>query len=344
MSRLYVLGARQRKLLLKKEEEWNLYEAALILELDTESRAVRTLLEYTSPLEARAHEHSSCVFKSGTLVGNTLYACTSTEVMVFRVPSFERINYISLPCFNDLHHVTPTSDGALAAAVTGLDMVVQFDLQGRMLAEWNVLKEPAWSRFSKTTDYRKVESTKPHKSHPNFVFELEGDLWVTRFRQRDALCLTDFGRRIEFGSERPHDGLLFGGKIYFTSVDGTLIIVDRHTLQVVKIVDLKQIDGGKSLLGWCRGLLPLDDSKVWVGFTQIRKTQFQENILWVRNVFRDGMGQKPSHIALYDIDSRRCLDEFNLEAHGMNIVFSIFSVPGSEKRNNQKHVSEFSHV
>jgi len=341
MSRLYVLGARQRRLLLKKEEEWNLYEAALILELDTESRAVRTCVEYTSPLETRAHEHSSCVFKSGTLVGNLLYACTSTEVMIFQVPSFERINYISLPCFNDLHHVAPTSDSAVVAAVTGLDMVVKFDLQGRILAEWSVLKEPAWSRFSKATDYRKIESTKPHKSHPNFVFELEGDLWVTRFRQRDAVCLTDSGRHIELTTERPHDGLPFGGKIYFTSVDGTLIIVDRHTLQVEKIIDLKQIDGRKSLLGWCRSLLPLDDSKVWVGFTQIRKTQFQENILWVKNVFRDGMVEKPSHISLYDIDNRQCLDEFNLEAHGMNIVFSIFPVPGSEKRHNQKSVSEF---
>jgi hypothetical protein len=344
MSKLYVLGARQRKLLLKKEEEWNLYEAALILELDTESKAVRTCVEYTSPLAARAHERSSCVFKSGTLFGNTLYACTSTEVMIFRIPSFETINYISLPCFNDLHHITPTSDGALAAAVTGLDMVVKFDLRGRVLAEWSVLKEAAWSRFSKTTDYRKVESTKPHKSHPNFVFELEGDLWVTRFRQRDALCLTDSGRHIEFTTERPHDGLLFGEKIYFTSVDGTLIIVDRHTLEVEKIIDLKQIDGRKSLLGWCRGLLPLDDSKVWVGFTQIRKTQFQENILWVKNVFREGMAEQPSHIALYDIDNRRCLDEFNLEAHGMNILFSIFSVPGPEKPHNSKSVSEFSHV
>jgi len=344
MSKLYVLGARQRKLLLRKEEEWNLYEAALILELDTESKLVRTCVEYTSPLEARAHEHSSCVFKTGTLVGNTLYTCTSTEVMIFRVPSFERINYISLPCFNDLHHVAPTSDGALVVAVTGLDMVVKFDLQGRVLAEWSVLQEPAWSRFSKTTDYRKVESTKPHKSHPNFVFELEGDVWVTRFRQKDALCLTDSGRRIEITADRPHDGVLFGGKIYFTSVDGTLTIVDRHTLRVEKIIDLKQIDGQKSLLGWCRGLLPLEDAKVWVGFTRIRKTQFQENILWVKNVFRDGMSEKPSHIALYDIDNRRCLDEFNLETHGMNIVFSVFPVPGSEKPPTSKSVSEFSHV
>jgi hypothetical protein len=324
MSSIYVLGARQRKLLLKPEEEWNLYEAALILELDTESGGVRPCVEYKTPKDARAHENSSCVFKSATLVGDVLYACTSTEVLVFALPKFEIVNYISLKCFNDVHHVTPTSDGALVAAITGLDMVVKFNLQGQVLEEWNVLEEPPWSRFSRDTDYRKIESTKPHKSHPNFVFELNGDLWVTRFRQRDALCLTDSGRRIDIAVERPHDGVVCGDRIYFTSVDGQLIIVSRHSLQVERIVDLKQIDGQKALLGWCRGLLPVDDSKIWVGFTRIRKTQFHENILWVKNVFRDGMCEKPTHIALYDIENARCLNEFDLEAHGMNILFSIF--------------------
>src|SRR5580700_8526251 len=103
MESLYVLGARQRKLLLKDEEEWNLYEAALIFHLNPNTGAVRTCVEYQTPLEARANEHSSNVFKSGTLVGNILYTCTSTEVLIFRLPNFERIGFISLPCFNDLH-------------------------------------------------------------------------------------------------------------------------------------------------------------------------------------------------------------------------------------------------
>src|SRR5579862_5154094 len=98
MSLLYVLGARQRNLLFKQEEEWNLYEAALILEIDTESGDVRTCVEYRTPGEARAHELSSSIFKSGTLVGDTLYACTNTEVLVFKLPQFALINYISLPC------------------------------------------------------------------------------------------------------------------------------------------------------------------------------------------------------------------------------------------------------
>jgi hypothetical protein len=36
------------------------------------------------------------------------------------------------------------------------------------------------------------------------------------------------------------------------------------------------------------------------------------------------MVQKPTHIALYDILDKRCLQEVDLEPYGMNIIFSIF--------------------
>jgi len=58
MESLYVLGARQRKLLLKEEEEWNLYESALIFRLDPTAGEVRTCVEYETPREPRANEHS----------------------------------------------------------------------------------------------------------------------------------------------------------------------------------------------------------------------------------------------------------------------------------------------
>lgn len=323
MASLYVLGARQRNLLIRNEKEWNLYEAALILQIDTKAKSVITVVEYKSPLEARPSEDASMIFKSGTLVGDVLYACTSTEVLIFRLPEFQRIGYLSLPCFNDLHHVTPSTNGALLIANTGLDMVVKVTRQGELRDAWDVLREPLWTRFSPAIDYRKVDTTKPHKSHPNFVFELDGQLWVTRFRQRDAFCL-DSGERIDIPTQFPHDGVLHGEYIYFTSVDGKVVIVNSCTRQVERIVDLQRIEGEKSLLGWCRGLLLIDSSRIWVGFTRIRKTRFRENILWLRNVFHEGMQEKPTHIALYDLANEQCLEEFDLEACGMNIVFSIF--------------------
>jgi hypothetical protein len=330
MSRLYILGARQKKLLVRKEEEWNLYETALILELDTETGQVQTRVEYKTPEEARSTDKASHVFKAGTLRGNILYTCTSTEVLIFHLPEFERIGYVSLPAFNDVHHVTPTSDGNLVAVSTGLDMVIKFSPRGDVIREWPVLDEPLWSRFSRQVDYRKVASTKPHKSHPNFVFELDDEVWVTRFTQRDAICLTTAGKRVDVAVQRPHDGLVCGERIYFTTVDGHVVIANRRTLQVEQAVDLKLIDGQKALLGWCRGLLPVGEQTIWVAFTRVRKTNLQENILWVKNVLHDGMGEKPTHISLYDLANRKCLAEFDMEPHGLNIIFSIFPADSAD--------------
>jgi len=327
MATLYVAGSRRKRLVRKEETEWDLYDAALILELDTATGTVRTCVEYQTPAEARPADKSSTIFKSGTLCGDRLYVCTKTEVLIFSVPEFHQTHYISLPCFHDVHHVTPAHDGTLLIANTGLDMVARVSLQGELLDAWSVLGEPAWARFSPNKDYRKIHTTKPHKAHPNFVFKLHGNVWVTRFHQRDAICLNDSGRKIDIAVEAPHDGVLFGDKILFTSVDGRVIVADTRSLQLTQAIDLKKIDGQEMLLGWCRGLLPISNRKTWVGFSRIRKTWYQENLGWVKGVLREGMREKPTHISLYDLADQRCLQEFDLEAHGMHVVFSIFEAP-----------------
>jgi hypothetical protein len=79
-----------------------------------------------------------------------------------------------------------------------------------------------------------------------------------------------------------------------------------------------------ALLGWCRGVLPVDEQRLWVGFSRVRKTRFQDNVLWVKRVFKEGMVEKPTHISLYDLGQKRCLQEFDLEPHGVDTVYSIF--------------------
>ncbi len=336
MSTLYVLGARQRKLLLRPEEEHRLYEAGLILEVNAESGESRVCKEYKSPPEVRASDEASIIFKAGTLIGNEVYTCTSTEVLIFQVPEFRRIGYVSLPCFNDLHHITRSHDGNLLVANTGLDMVVKFTPEGKVLAEWNVLGEDPWSRFSRGVDYRKVESTKPHRSHPNFVFELGRDLWVTRFEQRDAVCLTNPARQIRIGVQRPHDGVVFGERVYFSTVDGQIVIANCRSLEVERVFDLNRFgDDRETLLGWCRGLLPIDQHRIWVGFTRVRKTRFQENVLWIKHRFRQK--EKPTHIALYDLAAKRCLREIDLEPDGLSVVFGIYPAETQPTSNTKEH-------
>lgn len=320
---VYVIGARQRNSLVKAiEEEWKLYDSAVILGLDTETGQVETSLEYNSPPEVRPNDSSATVFNCGTVIGDKLYVCTWTEVLIYSVPEFRHLGYISLPSFNSLHHVTPSHDGNVLIVSTGLDMVIKCTPQGRVLQEWSVLDEEPWSRFSRDTDYRKVESTKPHKSHPNFVFELDDQVWATRFYQKDAVCLEDRAKRIDIAIQYPHDGLPLGGRIYFTTVDGRIVVANARTFKVEEIIDLKEF-GKDGLLGWCRGVLPVDDRRILVGFSRIRHTKFKENILWARSFMRNGAIEQPTHIALYDLVEKRCVQEFNLEPYGINTLFSI---------------------
>jgi hypothetical protein len=132
---------------------------------------------------------------------------------------------VSLPCFNDLHHVAPSWDGNLLVVSTGLDLVLKINREGEVLNEWSVTGDDTWQRFSRSVDYRRVETTKPHGSHPNFVFEIGDEVWATRLKQCDAVCLNQPGKRMYIGHQ-PHDGVVFGQYVYFTCVDGFVAIFE----------------------------------------------------------------------------------------------------------------------
>lgn len=298
-----------------------LFERGVILRVDPQGDFVAQTVEYMSPRDACA-EDASVTFEGGVLEGDRLYTCTRTEAVVYQVPDFNLLARVSLPCFNDVHHVRPSNEGTLIVTNTGLDMVVETTLDGNVLREWGVLGESPWTRFSREVDYRKVLTTKPHDSHPNFTFLLDGELWVTRSMQKDAVCLTRSGARIPVG-RFCHDGEVYNGKVYFTTVDGTVVIVDAQTFEVQRVIDLNKIDNsGNANLGWCRGLGLLDERYAWIGFTRIRQTRFKENVRWVKRFIKGE--EKPTRIALYDLVEKRKLLEVNLEPHGMHVIFGIF--------------------
>ena len=325
MNSFYVVGGRQRRPVFRKLEEWQSCDQAVLIELDPAKNQSRKCVEYVSPPEVCPDVLPAILFKSATLQGNKLYTCTSTEVLVYELPSFRLQHYISLPCFNDLHHVCPTQRGTLLVVVTGLDMVVEITTTGSLVREWSVLGEDPWVRFSRQTDYRKVATTKPHRSHPNHVFELDHEVWVTRFQQRDAICLTTRGPRIDIAVQAPHDGYIAGDRIYFTTVDGHVVIANRKTLQVEEMLDLNQMSGPSGQVqGWCRGVLPLDKRWLWVAFSAVRRTKLVENIAWVKNGYTHR--HKPSHVALYDLERKTCEQEIELKPHGIEVIFSLLPV------------------
>lgn len=336
MSDLFVVGGSMYADA-AKVHEWRQYEQAVVLKVDSDSLAVERLLDYVSPPEV-CPEHPSVVFKAGTMDAEHLYLCTQTEVLIYRRDDLSVENYLTLPLFNDLHHVTPSGWGTLLIAVTGLDMVVEIKPDGTVLNEWNVLGQDPWQRFARDVDYRKVQSTKPHHAHPNFVFTIGDAVWTTRCDLNDAVCLTTPGRRIDLigNRENPvqfvHDGVTANGRVYFTSVDGHILVVDPDSLQVTDVVDIGAILDYNMPLGWCRGIKVLDGNRVIVGFSRLRSTRLKDKVSWAKAQVKKiaGVGDYtetlpllPTRICCLDLGVRRMEWELDLEGSGMNAVFSI---------------------
>jgi hypothetical protein len=322
---IWVVGGEQRGVP-HWTREWKLYKKALVTKV-ADGRAER-ILEYETPPQHCADDTPSIVFKAASIRGDRAYLCTQTEVLICDFPSFAIRNVISLPCFNDLHHIAAAPDGRLYVAVTGLDAVAELTPDGVLLNLVSVTESPVWDRFSKTTDYRKVATTKPHVAHPNFVFFLDGEPWVTRFVQRDAVPLNGngWGRApFKLGMEGVHDGHVADGSVYFTAVNGCVLCFDLASGKMTT-VDLNRTNGPYKdrPLGWCRGILPLGN-EAWIGFSRIRYTQLRQNIDWIRRGFRDAdrLPPAPTRIARYDLARSELLGEFDLEPTGMNTVFSI---------------------
>jgi hypothetical protein len=331
-EQLWVFGGEQRGVP-HFTREWRLFKQALVVKVDNGQAC--PVLRYESPPEHRSDDEYSIVFKAGTIEGDRAYLCTQTEILVCDFPSFAIRQVISYPCFNDLHHVTVVPDGRLFVAVTGLDAVAEIAPDGALLRLCSVAGGCVWDRFSKDIDYRKVATTKPHQAHPNFVFFLHGRPWVTRFQQRDAIPL-DGDRDSPFthiDDEGIHDGHVTDDAVYFTSVNGHIIVFDRRS-GARTVLDLNAVrhPHPDRPLGWCRGLLPSRDH-LWVGFTRIRYTALRTNVDWVRRGFRKIERQAPcvTRLARYERSTLALVEEIELESAGMNAIFSIHSGNGAPR-------------
>jgi hypothetical protein len=320
---VYVTGGRQRPAA-AAGDEWHAYAEAVVLKVKLSSHDVETVFTYKSPSEACPSHMPSFVFKSGSLLGNDLVLCTQTEVFTLDPSTTKISGYVSLPCFNDVHHVLALGKAHYLIANTGLDMILEVLADGTVRREWSALGTDVWGRFSTEIDYRKVASTKPHLAHPNYVFVLDDEIWATRFEQKDAICLTRKLPHIKIGAGKAHDGVLFGGAIYFTTVNGRIVEVDADTRRLRRTIDLNAIEATGEPLGWCRGLFVTDET-VWTGFSRLRQTRLRQNLSWVKHGFnvvgihRTGA----TRLSAYDLQKNRLLDEIDLELYGLNAIFSI---------------------
>ena len=324
MSGYFITGGRQRPAHLLTRDEWHAYDKAVLLHLDTETGAVRTVLEYASPPEHCPPQSPSFVFKAGAWDGAHLLLCTQTEVLVFD-PRAERIvRTISHPWLNDVHHVRRI-DGQLHVVSTGLDALLIFEEEDTTVAEVrSVLGDEVWAHHSRETDYRRIPTTKPHRAHPNYVFTAAGARWVTRFEQRDACCMdSDTPRTLRLADDPIHDGVQApDGRVWFTVVSGEVVVTDHDTPRVVERYSLGALEGGDRPLGWCRGIL-LEPERTLLAFSRLRPTTLKQNLAWLRRPLGKAPEPLPTRIAAYDLPGGRKLQTWPLEDAGISSIFSI---------------------
>lgn len=187
-GKFLVLGASSHPDAVRRQEGAR-HAQAIIGLVDADRGSYRQLFAYESAVSLRPPE-GAMRFAAGCIDGGLLWTCTPTEVVAFELASLRQVCSLSLPWFNDLHHVVRYRDGVLVAA-TGVDRVIHCDLAGGVRRIWHVLEGEGAIAPPDGRDYRMVVSTTPHLSHPNYVFVVDDAIWATRFEQRDAVCLTD---------------------------------------------------------------------------------------------------------------------------------------------------------
>lgn len=308
-------------------EEWARHECGIIAEVDLTTGELRKVAEYHGRPEHMPDEaEASVIFKAATLQDDRLIACTTTAIVEFDVNTWAVTREMSHPWFNDVHHVLPSSKGTLLVANTGLDMVMELTWEGECLRHWFVVEGSDWNRFDRQTDYRRLASTKPHLSHPNFVIELDGEVWATRFSQKDAICLSNLGLpRFDISVGSIHDGVVRGAHVWFTAVNGFISVHERATGHLVKQVDLNQFGETNKALGWCRSIEILPDGRPIVGFSRLRPTKLKENLHWLSHKIglKDNAGVLPTRFWVLDVGMTKVEQEFSLEDVGLNAVFSL---------------------
>lgn len=306
--------------------EGKYYGCAKLLRLDLDSGDIEEVLSVSEGSENFPAEHPNLEFTVGDRDGDFLWLAMDTEIRKYHAHSLALLETFSHPCFHNIHSVAVHFD-ELYVTSTGLDMVVVLDkLTGAIKNRINAEGKPVWHRFSEDIDYRMMHSTRPHDCHPNFVFWLDGNPWVTRCTQEDAVMLKDPNERIDIsGPEKTisvHDGVEMDGKIHFTTVDGCIVVVDSKRNQPAETIDLTEFKGFGGLRGWCRGLFFMDDL-CYVGFSRLRRTRRLEKLAWVSKLLPRGDAIEQASILAIDIKQKRIVRDYRFPIGSIDAIYGL---------------------
>jgi hypothetical protein len=205
------------------------------------------------------------------------FVTTFNEVLVIEKQTRRLIEVYSQPSFNDLHCCLAYEKGQVIAN-TGMDCIEIFD------RDWKQVDRVRFedARDIDGRDWRQVPTTKPHVCHVNWVFMLRGELWCTRYVNRDAVKVYDPTVRMKIDHGLPHDGFVQNGNVFFTTANGRIAshkatgFHEQHLLlQLEDILCSKQF-------GWVRGLY-YDEEHFFIGNTRLRQTTSREVLNWIQS-------------------------------------------------------------
>ena len=311
--------------------EGKYYSGARLLKLDPVTGQVQTLLAVDEGTANFPAEHPNLQFTAACTDGQALWLAMDTEIRRYTYPALDLMATISHPCFQNVHSVAVRGN-SLWITSTGLDLVVVLDKHSGALQELlHVDGKDPWQRYARDVDWRQVHSTRPHDFHPNFVFWLGDTPWVTRCTPEDAVPLRGPGRPVDLsGTKRPisvHDGVVHEGSVYFTLVDGTLVVMDPAVPEApLREIGLSALPGFGGVRGWCRGLC-FADGLAYVGFSRLRLTRSQSKLDWVRRAVGRGAAVEAASVLAVDLQSMRIVKDYRFEEGIIDAVYGIMTVP-----------------
>lgn len=323
-QKILLVGGRRRQQNLMREST-QYYDRARVYELDLESERLSCVIEHVTVDDFCASKEPVITFKAASTHQGAIYLVTETESLTYSLDNYEKLNCLSHSIFNDCHHVVIDAEGFMWVVVSGLDMVVKIDLKGQVVGKYPVISAENWRGIDCDVDYRKINSLKPHSAHPNHLFFINNELFVTRFHQRDAVSLFNPERKIDIGIQSPHDGIVYEDRVFFTTVDGHVVVACSSTLNVIEIYNLNNSSTNERPLGWCRGIHVIDSLNVLVGFSRLRPTKIKQNVKWVANKlssknFHEAM---PTRVVHYNLKDKKIKREYDVEEAGLGVIFSI---------------------
>jgi hypothetical protein len=277
-------------------------------------------LRIEEPFETVIRGHHQV--NGGCFVERFFFVTTFGQILKVSLEESTYQTFWTAPFLNDLHHVSFFFNH-MYVVNTGLDRIEVVDPKDRTHhSSINLLKDISASKeFDLSMDYRHIWSTQPHLIHPNHCFLFDGEIWVTRFCQQDALAL-ETGRRIDLSpwGGNPHDGLVRDDKVFFTTTNGHLIGYSGRDA-TYQSWDLNQIIGDYQL-GWCRGLA-IDDDLAFIAFTQFRPSVTKQMGKWILQGTK--LKRNPTFILKLDMTKSKALAQYLFVENDLTI-YGIYKI------------------